>query len=80
MNSQLTSNAEALRLFFTDDIYLVEDKNQMSSVEPVTVAEAPAPEIVVMPTINIQYQNQPEKPTLVEEPMPIIQKELALNF
>ena len=80
MNSQLTSNAEALRLFFTDDIYLVGDKNQTSSVEPVTVAEVPAPEIVALPTINISYENRPEQPTLIEEPISLIQKQRSFEF
>ena len=35
MISQLTSNAEALRLFFTEDIYLVNDKAQGAFEEPV---------------------------------------------
>ena len=30
MVNQLTSNAEALRLFFTDDIYLVAKGNEIS--------------------------------------------------
>ncbi|MBP8067152.1 MAG: hypothetical protein KAY27_01190, partial [Pedobacter sp.] len=33
MDTQLTSNAEALRLFFTEDIYLVTEKEPMVDVD-----------------------------------------------
>lgn len=35
MTDQLTSNAEALRLFFTEDIFLVNDKSEGALVKPV---------------------------------------------
>lgn len=41
MANQLTSNAEALRLFFTDDVYLVKDeakKAELKGVTPVSYA------------------------------------------
>lgn len=44
MLNQLTNNAEALRLFFTEDVYLVKDNSQSASVEPLmVVAEREAP-------------------------------------
>ena len=33
MDTQLTSNAEALRLFFTEDIYLVTEKEPVVDVD-----------------------------------------------
>lgn len=36
MANQLTSNAEALRLFFTDDVYLVKDETKSADAKPVT--------------------------------------------
>lgn len=80
MNSQLTSNADALRLFFTEDIFMVEDKNQNASVEPVTLAEVKAPETIALPTINVQYEELPEKIAIVEEPKPTIKKESSFEF
>lgn len=38
MTDQLTSNAEALRLFFTEDIFLVKDKSEGALVKPVRTA------------------------------------------
>ena len=38
MVNQLTNNAEALRLFFTEDVYLVKGSSQPASAEPLKVA------------------------------------------
>lgn len=38
MVNQLTSNAEALRLFFTEDIYLVAKSNEIELTEAVVIA------------------------------------------
>ncbi|MEE1947084.1 hypothetical protein VRU48_18305 [Pedobacter sp. KR3-3] len=42
--NQLTNNAEALRLFFTEDVYLVQQDVQATSVEPLRVVPSQAPE------------------------------------
>ncbi|KQB99756.1 hypothetical protein [Pedobacter sp. Hv1] len=80
MNSQLTSNAEALRLFFTEDIFMVEDKNQIASVEPVSVAEVKIAEIITLPTVNVSYENLPKETGVVEEPMPTLKRESSFEF
>ncbi|WP_199138792.1 hypothetical protein [Pedobacter sp. ASV12] len=41
--NQLTNNAEALRLFFTEDVYLVRQDVQATSVEPIRVVSAQVP-------------------------------------
>jgi len=41
MVNQLTSNAEALRLFFTEDVFLVKNEQQIALAEPV-MTEMPA--------------------------------------
>ncbi len=58
MGDQLTTSAEALRLFFTDDVYLVNDDTALPAValaaampvaEPVTAKEIP----VAVPVVNM---------------------------
>lgn len=49
--NQLTNNAEALRLFFTEDVYLVRQDVQPASIEPLRVVspQASEPEPVALP-------------------------------
>ena len=44
MSNQLTSNAEALRLFFTEDVYLL--KQEIDAVEQSVVAKVETPQVV----------------------------------
>lgn len=41
--NQLTNNAEALRLFFTEDVYLVSQDVQSAPIEPLRVVPPPTP-------------------------------------
>ena len=70
MSTQLTSNAKALRLFFTDDVFLVKNEMQTAFVELVKVKETlTQPEGVA---IKEKVDDVVEKTTadlnLVEEP------------
>ncbi|WP_316768959.1 hypothetical protein [Pedobacter frigiditerrae] len=77
MANQLTSNAEALRLFFTEDVYLVKDDSQNAFIEPVTLK---ADLSSAIPTIErIVTQETPSLP-IVEEPKPKMQKEWDFEF
>ncbi|WP_316785586.1 hypothetical protein [Pedobacter frigiditerrae] len=77
MANQLTSNAEALRLFFTEDVYLVKDDSQNAFVEPVTVK---AELVSHIPAIKpITKEETPSLP-IVEEPKPKMQKEWNFEF
>jgi len=72
MANQLTSNAEALRLFFTEDVYLVKDDSQNAFIEPVTikadlVSDTPAIESI----INEEVPSLP----IAQEPKAVYQKE-----
>lgn len=71
MADQLTTSAEGLRLFFTDDIYLIrEDEIAAVAALPVSVsAEQPARPPVVVPAI------EPEK----EIALPVVFKYLGKN-
>lgn len=82
MNNQLTSNAEALRLFFTEDIYLVKNELQTAFVEPVITNEVPVhPEVVAMPIIEAaKVEPSPMPPTMVEEPQPVFKKQFNFEF
>jgi len=62
MANQLTSNAEALRLFFTDDVYLVKDETKNADAKPVT---------------PISYTQSVATPSVVAEPIssiPLVEK------
>lgn len=82
MSNQLTSNAEALRLFFTEDVYLVKNELQTAFVEPVKVNVAsPQPEVVVMPTVSVKPIEQAlVLPNIVEEPKPTLKKTFDFKF
>ncbi len=70
MTNQLTCNAEALRLFFTEDIYLVKNEFQEALVMPVNeVPEESKAETVVLPKAATKdYEEQAEDLPLVQEP------------
>jgi len=62
MANQLTSNAEALRLFFTDDVYLVKDETKNADAKPVT---------------PVSYTQSVATPSVVAEPIssiPLVEK------
>lgn len=82
MSNQLTSNAEALRLFFTEDVYLVKNELQNTFVEPVKVnVDLPQPAVVVMPTVNDKPITQaPVLLNIVEEPKPTFKKTFDFKF
>lgn len=71
MTDQLTSNAEALRLFFTEDIYLVKDKNEDALVKPVKEQqEVLQSESVILPKTEAPIYKEPSATLpIVEEPM-----------
>ena len=82
MGNQLTSNAEALRLFFTEDIYLVDDFSKSVLTEPVTAIATPLPEEAV--TIPLAKPNIEVKtitaPLIVEESKPVMAKNFDFKF
>ena len=81
MSSQLTSNAKALRLFFTDDVYLVKDEMQNTFAEPVKLAEPITQPTVVAKPIEVAEITQPVVlPTIVEEPKPAFKKVAEFKF
>jgi hypothetical protein len=70
MNDQLTSNANALRLFFTEDIYLIAEQQPTVSVPVVNEIKTSEIKPVVLPAqIN-----------LVEEPVTTYQQQFNFNF
>ena len=81
MSSQLTSNAKALRLFFTDDVYLVKSEMQNTFVEPVKLSSsAPQPPVVVKLVDEKIAVKSAVLPNLVEEPKPLLQKAITFKF
>ena len=71
MTNQLTSNAEALRLFFTEDIFLIKDKTEAALAKPVIAApEVVAKENATLPKVEAPIYQEPVAvlPT-VEEPV-----------
>lgn len=81
MSSQLTSNAKALRLFFTDDVYLVKSEMQNTFVEPVKlISDTPQPTVVVKPLDEKIVVPPTVLPNLVEEPKPLLQKATTFKF
>ncbi|MFA6275657.1 MAG: hypothetical protein WC622_02850 [Pedobacter sp.] len=79
MDNQLTSNAEALRLFFTDDIYLVKDNAQNAFAEQVKVS----PDIAQQETFIEQIKEinaAGDLPLIVEEPKSVLKKEYHFEF
>jgi hypothetical protein len=77
MANQLTSNAEALRLFFTEDVYLVKDDSQNAFVEPVTVK---ADLVSHVPAIESNIKEETPNLPILEEPKPTLQKEWNFEF
>lgn len=71
MTDQLTNNAEALRLFFTEDIYLVKDKSEETLVKSVKEQqEVLQSESVVLPKTEPQVYKEPVAVLpMVEEPV-----------
>ncbi len=80
MDSQLTSNAEALRLFFTEDIYLVEDKYQSPSVEPVSLVVPKTEESHATPIVALNVEILPQEQSIVEVPKPLLEKTYTFEF
>jgi hypothetical protein len=63
MTDQLTSNAEALRLFFTEDVYLVKDEQQNEPQVKVNIIVESLPAIAI-----ISEQNVVEHPIVASIP------------
>ena len=63
MGEQLTTSAEALRLFFTEDIYLVNGEDKILSAAQPELKSAPVIEVV----IPVVEQEIPVRSTLVAE-------------
>lgn len=77
MTNQLTSNAEALRLFFTEDVYLVKGDSQNAFIEPVIVKPDLTGHIpAIAPIINEEVKKIP----MVEEPRPTFKKDWNFEF
>ncbi|MBB2145668.1 hypothetical protein GM921_09240 [Pedobacter sp. LMG 31464] len=79
MANQLTSNAEALRLFFTDDIYLVKDDSQIAFAEPVMIKSEVVPKETVITSI-MEVNTVEDLPLIVEEPKPILKRNFNFEF
>ena len=59
MTNQLTSNAEALRLFFTEDVYLVKNESETAFAKPVITSEEALPsDNVVLPVAEKQIYKE----------------------
>jgi hypothetical protein len=82
MTNQLTSNAEALRLFFTEDIFLVKDNVQNASVAPVMIsANFTDKEIIVAPKVEVETKVVlPTSVPVIEEPKANYSKEWNFEF
>ncbi|SHF71038.1 hypothetical protein [Pedobacter caeni] len=68
MASQLTTNGDALRLFFTDDIYLIKGEEILSTEEVIVPEVQPVMEVVqdvVIPAVIL------EVPAVVEQPLEV---------
>ncbi len=82
MTNQLISNAEAMRLFFTDDIYLVNDNAQTAFIEPVNEITAPN-EInpVILPTRDTKvYENKIVSSSTIQEPNEIVKNQIDFKY
>jgi len=80
MNSQLTSNAEALRLFFTDDVYLVNDQTQSVTAEPVNITDTKVEEIAIVAPLATQAGQESPVSSIVEEPKPTFDKKVEFEY
>lgn len=82
MTDQLTSNAEALRLFFTEDIFLIKNKTEAAISKPVTAASEVLPnESAVLPKVEMPVYKEPVAvlPTL-EEPVVAAKPKFDFKF
>ncbi|MGY0040125.1 hypothetical protein [Pedobacter sp. NJ-S-72] len=69
MGEQLTTSAEALRLFFTEDIYLVNSDNKILSEIPAEAKSTPVIEIAI-PVIEVE---KPVVESLISVAIPVIE-------
>jgi len=79
MNTQLTSNAEALRLFFTDDVYLVNDQTQSITAEPVIITNRKVEDTTIVAPVAQVEQATPVL-SIVEEPKPVFEKKVEFEY
>jgi len=79
MNSQLTSNAEALRLFFTDDVYLVNDQTQSITAEPVIITNRKVEDTTIVAPVAQVEQVTPVL-SIVEEPKLVFEKKVEFEY
>ncbi len=82
MTNQLTSNAEAMRLFFTDDIYLVNDNSQTTFLNPVN--ELPTlnetdPNILVKSDSKV-YENKILSSSTFQEPIDMVKRKIDFKY
>jgi hypothetical protein len=81
MFNQLTNNAEALRLFFTEDIYLVQNGEQATFVAPhEEVSYLMSQEIIAPKIKDLPNETTPSFKAMVEEPKPTFKKEWNFKF
>jgi len=80
MNSQLTSNAEALRLFFTDDVYLVNDQTQSVTAGPVIITNRKVEEITIVAPVVAQVEQVTPVLSIVEEPKLVFEKKVEFEY
>ena len=80
MNSQLTSNAEALRLFFTDDVYLVNDQTQSITAEPVIITNRKVEDTTIVAPVVAQVGQVTPVLSIVEEPKSVFEKKVEFEY
>lgn len=82
MTNQLTSNAEALRLFFTEDIYLVKDESKDAFVEPVKeVQEVAQTENIILPKAEAKVYEEPIADlSMVQEPNVVLNPKFDFKY
>ena len=80
MNSQLTSNAEALRLFFTDDVYLVNDQTQSITAEPVIITNRKVEDTTIVAPVVAQVEQVTPVLSIVEEPKLVFEKKVEFEY
>lgn len=83
MGNQLTTNGDALRLFFTDDFYLIKGEEGIAGYEGFDVEEQLVKSDVVVETIadtaKNTYADAPEVPVLVQESAVVYQADPAIS-
>jgi len=80
MNTQLTSNAEALRLFFTDDVYLVNDQTQSITAEPVIITNRKVEDTTIVAPVVAQVEQVTPVLSIVEEPKSVFEKKVEFEY